>query len=185
MNPGTIGNRRYRRAAAAFCLLALAAAAASAAEPPSAAVWKERKDSISYFGLTSTYSCMGIEGRIKQILAFLGARKDVSVNASACNSHDMPIGHSMIINVHFYSLAAPEPTSAAPHVMAGWAPLEIKPRSPTFMQDGDCELVDQMHEFIQHNFSSRNLEYRAQCTPYATTMDSYAVHGEFLQIAKQ
>jgi hypothetical protein len=141
-----------------LAVAALGTAAASTADAPTAAVWQERKGSIGYFGLTSTYSCTGIEGRIRQILVFLGARKDLSVNAGVCDSRDMPMGHSMTVNVRLFSLA------------------------PAFMADGDCELIDQMHEFIERNFDLRNLQYHAACQPRQVTMASFSVRGELLKI---
>src|ERR1700690_3331566 len=99
MNPDNIANRSYRIAAAAaaitLAVTALGAAAARAADPPTAAGWQERKGSVSYFGITSVYSCTGIESKIRQIFVYLGARKDVSANAAGCNSRDMPVGHAM------------------------------------------------------------------------------------------
>jgi hypothetical protein len=186
MKPQTAEYRRSGIAAGAASLLlahaALAAGTARTAEAPTPAVWQEHKTSIVYFGLTSTYSCTGIESKIRNILQLLGARKDVTADASACGANGMSMGHSLNVNIRFFSLAPADPASAAPHVMAGWAPVQIAPNHPGFMGDGDCELADQLHELIGKNFSSRNLDYRASCTPYENTLNSYSMHGEFLKL---
>jgi hypothetical protein len=153
--------------------------AESAATP---AQWQEHKGSIDYFGLTSRFSCTGIESQIKQVLKTLGARKDMTVDASSCNPNGMSMGPSLTVFVHMYSLAPADGNTAAP-VMASWSPVEINPNHPSFMGDGDCELIDHMHEFIAKNFSAQNLNYRASCTPHEITLDSFAVHGEFLKTA--
>jgi hypothetical protein len=162
---------------AALAVLSSPVMADSAATP---AQWQEHRDSIDYFGLTSRFSCTGIESQIKQVLKTLGARKDMTVDASSCNANGLSIGHSLTVSVHMYSLAPADSNTAAP-VMASWSPVEIKPNHPSFMGDGDCELIDHMHEFIAKNFSAQNLNYRASCTPHEITLDSFAVHGEFLK----
>jgi hypothetical protein len=177
----------YRQSAALAAIIAVLAAfsspvwAAEAAATP--AQWQEHKGSIDYFGLTSHYSCTGIESQVKQVLKTLGARNDMTVDASGCNPLDRPSSHSLSVNVHMYSLAPADKSAAASPVMASWAPVEIKPRHPSFVDDGDCELIDQMKGFIAKNFSAQNLDYRAGCSPHAVTMDSFNVHGEFLKIA--
>ncbi len=174
-------------AAVAFSALFAAAAGAAgpptAAEPPVSAAWQEHKGSVDYFGLTSRYSCSGIEGKVRQILTLLGARKDITANANACDTRDLSIGHSLTVNVHYFTLVEADPASTAPHVMARWSPVQIKPRSPSYLEDGDCDLIDSMHDFIAKNFSSRNLQYRAECTPRQVHMDSFGVTGEFLEPA--
>ena len=81
-------------AAAAVIFMALAALASPvrADVPPTPSMWQEHKGSVAYFGITSIYSCSGIEGKVRQVLLLLGARKDMSVNAIGCNSRDMPMG---------------------------------------------------------------------------------------------
>jgi hypothetical protein len=174
-------------AAAATSVAAFAALASPlyADQAPTPAQWQEHKGSIGYFGITSNYSCTGIEGKVRQILLALGARKDMSVNATGCNGHDMPMGHAMTVNVRVFSLAPVDPPAtapgAAPPVMASWAAVNIDGQRPSFMGDGDCELIDQLHEFITKNFSAQNVDYHTSCTPHQTSAFSFAIHGEFLK----
>jgi hypothetical protein len=175
----------YRHVAALAAVGAIFAALAAPVMADANATpsqWQEHKGSIDYFGLTARFSCTGIESQVKQILKALGARKDMTVDASGCNSRDLSMGHSLNVFVHMYSLAPAESNTAAP-VMASWTPVEIKPNHPFFMDDGDCELIDHMHEFIAKNFSAQDLDYRATCTPREITPNSFAIHGEFLKTA--
>jgi hypothetical protein len=171
-------------ASAALAVMALGAAAASAAESPTTAVWREHKGSINYFGITSVYTCLGIESKIRKILVYFGARNDVIANARGCNASDMPVGRAMTISVRLFTLVPPDPAATAPAVRAGWSPRAINSNSNSFLANGDCELIDQMHEFIEHNFSLRNLDYRTDCTAHEVNPGSFSVRGEFLTIAK-
>jgi hypothetical protein len=174
-------------AAAAVSAVALAAFASPvpAGSSATAAQWQEHKGSIDYFGLTSTYSCTGMESKVKQILLALGARKDIRVDASTCAGHDMPMGHAMTVSIRMFSLAPVDPAAtvqgAAPPIMASWSAVEINAQRPMFMGDGDCELIDHMRDFITKNFSAQNVDYRASCTPHETSINSFAIHGEFLK----
>jgi hypothetical protein len=173
-----------RQTAAAAVIIAAFAAFSfpvMADAPSTPAQWQEHKGSIDYFGLTSHYSCTGIEGQVKNLLRTLGARKDMTVDANGCSPRDLPTGHSLTVYVHMYSLAPADKSASAAPVMASWAPVEITPKHPYFMGEGDCELLDHMHDFIAKNFSAQNLEYRTACVPHEYTMNSFSVHGEFLQ----
>jgi hypothetical protein len=186
MNTSTPG-LSLKVAAAAICAAAFAALASPLyADPPAtAAQWQEHKGSIGYFGLTSTYTCTGMESKVRQILLALGARKDMSVSATPCGARDMPMGHAMTVNIRVFSLAPVDPAAtvqgAAPPIMASWSAVEINAQRPSFMGDGDCELIDQLHEFITKNFSAQNVNYRASCTPHQASAFSFAIHGEFLK----
>ena len=187
MNMSIRGHSLKLTAAACVSAAAIAAFASPVyADPPAtAAQWQEHKGSIAYFGITSTYSCTGIEGKVKQILLTLGARKDMSVNATGCSGQDMPVGNAMTVNIRVFLLAPVDSMAtapgAAPPVMASWSAVNIDGQRPSFMGDGDCELVDQLHEFITKNFSARNVDYHTSCTPHQTSAFSFAIHGEFLK----
>jgi hypothetical protein len=176
-------------AATALSAAALAALASPLKDdaPPTPSLWQEHKGSVTYFGITSVYSCTGIESKVRQVLLLLGARKDMSVNASGCNGHDMPMGPAMTVNIRVFSLAPAGSTAvtpgAAPPVMASYSPVAIDGQRPPFMGEGDCELIDQLHEFITKNFSSQNVDYHASCTPHQNNSASFAVRGEFLKTA--
>ena len=186
----SISRFAYKLAAAtALSVTALAALASPLRgdAPPTPSLWQEHKGKVTYFGITSVYSCTGIESKVRQVLLLLGARKDMSVNASGCNSRDMPMGHAMTVSIRVFSLApagsAEIAPGAAPPVMATWSPVAIDGQRPPFMGDGDCELIDQLHEFITKNFSAQNIDYRASCTPHQVTSASFSIHGEFLKTA--
>lgn len=172
-------------AAVATAAFAIGALPACADTPPTPSQWQEHKGSLDYFALTSFYSCTGIESKVRQLLQYLGARKDVTVNAGACNARDMMIGHSLSVSMRMFTLAPVEgtaPATPAP-VMANWTPVTVDQLHPTFMSDGDCELIEQLRGFIKSSFSAQDLDIRANCTPHQVTINSFAVHGSFLKTA--
>jgi hypothetical protein len=163
----------------------LLAGSVQAADPAVPATWQEHKADFTYFGITSNYSCSGMEGKVKELLVQLGARKgDVHVNAGGCGMHDMPFGRMLNVNVRFSTLVPVDPAAAAgatPPVAAQWTAVEIQPNHPYSMGEGDCELIEQLRDLIGKDFTSRSLDYRATCTPHQNGLNSFGVHGEFLK----
>ncbi|MGB6310694.1 MAG: hypothetical protein WBF89_23165, partial [Steroidobacteraceae bacterium] len=138
------------RAAALLVVLAcgspLGHAAAPATDSPSGdivtGIWQHHKAAFSYFGVTTLYTCDGLEGHVGQILRHLGARKDVQVSARGCPGPYNTPSHTAWVEADFYTLApAAAAASAAETVDARWTPMEVTARRPFFMSEGDCELV--------------------------------------------
>jgi hypothetical protein len=165
------------------------AADAAAATPPAgvtaptdlvAGAWQHHKVTFNYFGITSLFTCDGLEDHVRQILLHLGARRDAKVRASGCPGPYNTPSHSAWVEADFYTLA-PAATKGADTVIARWTPVEVTPRRPDFMGDGDCELIQDMKDFITKNFTLRGIEYRTNCVPHELWMDSYAVKGQALR----
>jgi hypothetical protein len=160
------------------------AAAETAAAPPTDVVtgaWQHHKVTFNYTGLTSLYTCSGLEGHVRQILVLLGARKDLHVSAMGCPGPANAPSRSAWVTADFYTLAPAPDAAGADAIRAQWTALEVAPLRPSFMGDGDCELVDQMKDLITQNFSLRDVEYRARCIPNELYMNSYAVRGRALR----
>jgi hypothetical protein len=178
--------RRFIRSGILGLGAAALAAAAGAADAPVAAAdivpgtWQHHQITMSYYGITSQYSCDGLEEHVRGILLHLGARKDAKVNASGCPRGPEIPGHSAWIRIDFYTLQPADPASAAQTVRAYWAPRELRPQRPYFMGGGDCELVQQMKDLISQSFALRDVTYRTDCVPHEIVLDGYAVSGEAL-----
>ena len=117
-------------------MVAPAAATGAADEAPAAIVttWQEHKLSLDYFGITSTYSCSAIEGKLRQVLLQLGARKDLSANAAACDLRGMPFSRGLTVMLHFFTLAPADPAApAASQVAAHWVPALLQARQPSLL----------------------------------------------------
>jgi hypothetical protein len=145
-----------------------------------AGAWQHHKVTFSYYGITSLYTCDGLEGHVRQILLHLGARKDVKVYASGCPGPFNAPSRSAWVDADFYTLAPAADADESDTVKAHWTPLEVTARRPNFMGEGDCELIQGMKDLITKNFSLRAIEYRTNCVPHELWMDSYAVKGQAL-----
>jgi hypothetical protein len=147
--------------------------------------WQHHKVSFNYFGFTTLYTCDGLEDQVRQILLHLGARKDAHVSATGCPGPFNAPSHSAYVDADFYTLAPLADAGASATVKARWTALEVTARRPSFMGDGDCELVQEMKDLITKNFSLRDVEYRTDCFPHDVTLDEFAVKVQALKALPQ
>jgi hypothetical protein len=144
-------------------------------------VWQHHKATFNYYGITSLFTCDGLEDQVRQILLHLGARRDAKVHASGCPGPYNTPSHNAWVDTDFYALAPAADAAGSDTVKARWTPLQVTPRRPDFMGDGDCELIQEMKGLITKNFSLRDVEYRTDCVPHEQSLDSYAIKGQALR----
>jgi hypothetical protein len=167
---------------AAFALAALSlGTAASMADAPEATTWQHHHATFTYYGITALYSCDGLEGKVGQILLFLGARKDLRVQADGCPRGGNSPSHIASVTVDFDTLAAAADAPAADVVQAQWTPFKLEAERPSFMGDGDCELMRAMQPMLTKYFSLRSLNYSVGCTPHQLSIADFRVQGEVLK----
>jgi hypothetical protein len=174
---------KWSMAVAGVCLAAIGVPA-FAADPAAGVVsgtWQLHKDTFYYYGLTSLYSCSSIEDHVKEILLHFGARKDARVSANGCPRGPTEPGRTADVHAEFYTLAVADDAGAPGAVSAQWTPLEMSPRHPYFVGDGDCELVKEMKDFLSKNFSLRALQYTTSCVPHELTINGFSVKAEALK----
>jgi hypothetical protein len=159
-----------------------AADQAGAAAATESVAWKHHHATFSYYGLTALYTCDGLEDKVKQILLYLGARKDVQVQASCARGPTAP-SHQAFVTVDFDALAAASGAGDAGDVQAHWTATQVEPRHPRFMEAGDCELIDDLRTVLKDGFSWRGLDYNASCVPYNLDLGGFQVRGQVLQPA--
>jgi hypothetical protein len=155
-------------------MMCLSAQADTAPPDDLAGAWQHHKASFNYFGSTTLYTCDGLRGKVKQILLSLGARKDLKVFAGGCFGPDSTPSRSVIVNMNFFTLA---PRTAN----VRWAPVALTPRDPSFLGDGDCELIQEMKDLISKNFNVRDMEYTTDCVPGQIVRNSFAIKGQIPQ----
>jgi hypothetical protein len=157
------------------------AADEGAAGPVVAGTWEHHKANFTYFGITSLYSCNGLESNIRQLLQHLGARKDLTVRAYGCPyGFDTP-GRSAVVDLDFYSLSPSTDANAADTVQARWTPVQVSANRPYFIGHGDCELITEMKDILSKSFSLRDLNYRTNCVPHEVNVNDFSVKGEILK----
>lgn len=153
----------------------------SASGPVVAGTWEHHHARFTYFGITSLYSCDGLESDIRALLLHLGARKDATVRANGCPRGSSVPSRSAIVDLDFYSLAPSADVNAANSVQARWIPVVVDSTHPNSMGHGDCELIDEMKDVLSKNFSLRDLSYRTTCVPHQVGIDDFSVRAEVLK----
>jgi len=146
-----------------------------------AGTWEHHQARFSYFGITTLYSCDGLEDNTRALLVHLGARHDAKVMALGCPHGSSVPGRNAIVDVDFYSLSPSADANAANTVQAQWTPVQVTPTHPYFMGRGDCELVDELKDLIKKNLSLRDLDYRTDCVPHQVVLDSFSVKAQALK----
>lgn len=144
-----------------------------------AAEWQHRTMEIHYSGITTRFSCSGLEDRVKAILVHFGARKDAKVSAYGCPGPDQP-SRIAVVDVDFYSLAPVSGGSSAGTVQAYWNTRELQPDHPFFMSAGDCELVREMKDVISKSFTLKDLKYDTDCSPHELSLNGFHVRATAL-----
>jgi hypothetical protein len=170
-----------------FLVTALASGLASgqgaaAAPAVTGAQWQEQKIKFTYDGITTLYTCDGLEDKVREILLLFGARKDVKVRATGCERGSNLPSRFAWVEATYNALM---PTAGSEGVVKTvWSPLVLSPNRPNFMGAGECELIDQMRDVLTKGFTLRGVQYRASCTPHSVSIGSYAVTAEALKADK-
>jgi len=165
-----------------LCTAGLVAAGAFAADAPAVAepgVWQKHEYSFQFMGFTSTYSCDGLADTLKRLLLQSGARADAKAQPGACSSsygHPDRFARATLV---FYTLVPPGTAGASGDSGQGaWQPVAIAARSPTQLQVGDCELVEQFRNNVLPMFTTRNVQNRTTCVPYQESGSVIDLHFE-------
>jgi hypothetical protein len=172
--------------AAASCFgltLAVSAPAADTATQNAEVVsgtWQHHSAKFNYFGITSLYTCYGLEDHVKGILEHFGARKGAKVSAQGCpDGPDRP-SRTAWVSAEFDTLVPGGEPGAADAVQGQWLVRELRPQRPYFMGDGDCELIEQMKDMISSNLSLRDLDYRTSCIPRSLSINGFDIKAQAL-----
>jgi hypothetical protein len=179
-------NRFARSLAPAAVALWIGAAAAATADGPAEvkAQWQAQKLDITYFGLTSRYTCDGIEGKVEQFLRAYGARKDMRIRASGCDFEPGHVSRTAHVTGAFQVLVPAVEAAGPETVAARWQPLELRPQHPFEMGEGDCELFEQLRPVLEKAFTQRDAHYTSRCTPYQVNLGSWGLKASVLREAK-
>jgi hypothetical protein len=153
--------------------LALAAPAASAepaetagASTPALVQWQEHEFDFSYHGFTTHYSCDGLKYKMRIILEALGARPDPKVRMTGCEIDGRP---ALAPRAHIQA-AFPAPLSGgAPEsgaFPASFKTVTLSPRDPRDLEEGDCELVEQVGDELLPKLGVRVISEKVDCVPH-------------------
>jgi hypothetical protein len=186
---------------------------ADTASQPVMAVWVEKEINFPYKGLTSYYTCTGIENKVSEILRAIGARPGFKVTARSCirdagargpfaGVEPMPWVYiraampypatpellaqlakpdakkELVAKTNGQSAAAPEATAQFP---AQWKQIRLLGSQLGPVQQGDCELVDEMARDAFVQLGTKIIENHMACVPKQVNPGSIRLTLEVLQ----
>ena len=183
-SPGALCSRLSAVTLVLICGLFSGVSLAAAVEPSGesfSAQWQAQTLKFTYTGITTLYTCDGLEAKVRDILLALGARKDATVRATGCDAGRNLPSRFAWVEAKFNSLAPGSDANAAGAVRSVWSTVEILPNRPSYMGAGDCELMEQMRDALPKGFSMRKVQYRTSCTPHQVSLGAFAVKVEVLK----
>jgi hypothetical protein len=152
----------------AVILAMTGAFAASAAEPAAVnAVWVEKDLSFTHMGFTSYYSCDGIRDKVRYVLKQVSARPGFKVTVSGCVNGSGP---EIMPRVRVRAALPREATAAdggSTPFPAQWRTLQFRGTPNSEVQDGDCELMEQLVREVLLPLGVREVDgSRLACVPH-------------------
>lgn len=168
------------------------------------AVWIERDITLNYMGFTSYYSCDGLRGQVRRILQELGVRPDFRVTMRNCIRLTGPEWTPSV------RIVAAVPVEATPEVLEklasdaskrelvarvqGKSPDEATAQFParpkrvefvsggmSFLQDGDCELMEQMRDRVFGPLGVKVIDSSIRCFPRQVSIGAIRMTVEVLE----
>lgn len=170
------------------------------------AVWVEREIHFTYMGFTSYYSCGGLRDQVTWVLERLGARPGFKVLERGCTlvsaAEIMPavkiiaalpvaatpeVLSQLAADASKRELAARAKGGAAAAAEAT-AQFPARPRRVEFksgrfgdLQDGECELMEQLRRQVFGPLGVKVVEDHTSCTPGQVTLGAVRMTVEVLE----
>jgi hypothetical protein len=148
------------------------------ASPPAAAsvpaIWAKHGITFGYQGLTTQYSCEGLKDKMEALLSYFGARDgSIRVRAYGCAGGPYRASPAVNLDMEFETLApAPADGAAAATIRGRRVERDLFPASqisrdaPTFIQRGDCELVQKFVAKVLPSFTHDIRKDLTRCIPH-------------------
>jgi hypothetical protein len=144
-------------------LLIGAAASADTATPSAASGnWQQHQSQFDFMGFTTTYSCQGLEDKLKLLLRLNGAGPDLKVNAPCSLGYGVPDRLAFA----YLTFSTLQPGATSPAAAGEWRHVALSPHHPFQLERGDCELIEQFRDKVLPMFATRNLANNVTCVPH-------------------
>jgi len=181
-------------------------AGAAEAGPAVDAVWMEREILVTYMAFTSFYSCRGLRDKVAWVLEELGARPGFKVTTRGCVEVTGPEVMPAVRIVAALPVAAtPEvlaelasgtakrelaarATGQAPPEAGDTDPFRAVARRVEFvsrpggpLEDGDCELIEQLRDQVMVPLGATIIENGVRCVPRQVRPGAVRLTVEVLQ----
>jgi hypothetical protein len=175
--------------------------------PPVDAVWMEREILVTYMAFTSFYSCRGLRDKVTWVLGELGARPGFKVTTRGCVEVTGPEVMPAVRIVAALPVAAtPEAlaelaSGAAKRELAARATgqaatpetggtdrfravarrVEFTSRPGGPLEDGDCELIEQLRDQVMVPLGAKIIDNGVRCVPRQVRPGAVRLTVEVLQ----
>ena len=136
--------------------------------------WQQHQYTFNFFGFTTTYSCLGLEDKLKELLQLNGAAPDMKVN-SPCNL-GFGVPDKLVLAYMTFSTLQPasiQPASTNGGIGGEWRHVQLSPRHPFDFDYGDCELIEQFRDKVLPMFTTRNVTNHVTCVPHQDSGSNY------------
>jgi hypothetical protein len=124
-----------------------------------AAAWMEQKAHFDYLGFTTSYSCDGLKGKLRQVLRELGAKDGFVVIPLGCD-RDKPVP----LPAADITLSTLRRSDAPDAINTVWKKVDLGGDGP--LSGGDCELAEEIVQKILPLFEVRNVHMGTTCIPH-------------------
>ncbi len=150
------------------------AGAAATTAPPSSqpGSWQTHQLDFQFVGFTTTYSCDGLEAKLRLLLGRIGARPGFSVEGYGCSrGASMPDSFARA-RLSFATLqptvagAGSAPARPEAPVAGLWKTVQLAPHRPQSLDTGDCELMEQFRDQLLPLFTTRAIQNQLSCVPH-------------------
>lgn len=172
------------------------------------AVWVERELTFTYMPLTSYYSCDGLRDKVRWVLTELGARPGFKIVSRGCIEVQGPeVFPGVRVVAAFPAAATPEllarlageASKRALAARAAGKPEPVAEATATFpararrvefksggssahaLQDGDCELMEQLRDRAFGTLGVTVIEDRIHCVPRQVSIGAVRMTVEVLE----
>jgi hypothetical protein len=143
-----------------------AAAGADTATPGS---WQQHKYTFDFFGFTTTYSCQGLEDKLRELLKMSGAGTDLKVVSPCTRGYGVPDRLAQA----YLTFSTLQPGATSEGAAGEWRHVALAPRHPFEFDYGDCELIEQFRDKVLPMFATRNLTNNVVCVPHQDSGSNY------------
>ena len=165
--------------------MAGAASAADAAPATGRATWVEQNLRFVYWANTAYYSCDGLEGKVRTILAAIGARPGFKVQARGCFNPRRGAEWTPMVDITVAS--AREVGTAGPAGEGSGAPfparvmrVDLRDSQTGMLQPGDCELVQQLRDQVFKPLGARIVVDQMSCSVHTLNIDTIVLSLDVL-----
>ena len=143
----------------------LSPASLQAQGSPVEAQWEVYQVRFRYTGMSSHYTCQGMENTLKRLLRLIGARDDMRVEAR-CSSFSR-VERFQRVNMAFALPVPREMADISAEVFpAEWRVVKVSGVSSRYLDDGDCELLEEFERQVMPLLNVQNTGRKIRCVPY-------------------